>query len=152
MINAPSETLGEKPSLRAAYRRRRCLVLADGFYEWVQQTGQPRKVPHYIMLRNGQPFAFAGLWEQWFSPDGSEIKSATIITTDPNEKLARLHNRMPVILQRDDYMRWIDPDERSPAELQDLLVAYPAAEMKFHPVSTLVNSPANNVPEVVQPV
>lgn len=152
MINARSETLGEKPSFRAAYRRRRCLVLADGFYEWVQQTGQPRKVPHYIMLRNGQPFAFAGLWEQWFSPDGSEIKSATIITTDPNEKLARLHNRMPVILQRDDYMRWIDPDERSPAELQDLLVAYPAAEMKFHPVSTLVNSPANNVPEVVQPV
>jgi putative SOS response-associated peptidase YedK len=151
MINARGETLGQKPSFRTAYKRRRCLILTDGFYEWVKPIDGSRKIPHYIKLKDDQPFAFAGLWENWHSPDGSEIKSATIITTEPNSVVSRLHNRMPVILKRSDYERWLDPAERTPDELQDLLTAYPAEEMAFHPVSTLVNSPANNVPECILP-
>ena len=152
MINARAETLAEKPSFRTAYKRRRCLILADGFYEWKQIPGKRGKAPHYITLKDRQPFAMAGLWEQWFSPDGSEIKSATIITTEPNELMAQLHNRMPVILQTVDYARWLDPGERTPADLQNLLVPYPAGEMAHYPVSTMVNSPANDVPACIVPL
>jgi len=152
MINARAETLGEKPSFRNAYKRRRCLVLADGFFEWVAVPGQRAKQPYYITLLDRKPFAFAGLWEQWFSPDGSEIKSATIITTEPNPKIARLHNRMPVILDAQDYDRWLDPAEHAPKDLQDLLVAYPEDKMVHHPVSTIVNSPSNDVPQTVLPL
>ena len=152
LINARSETLGEKPSFRTAYKRRRCLILADGFYEWQKQPGQTAKAPHYIVLKSGYPFAFAGLWEQWFSPDGSEIKSATIITTEPNELIAQLHNRMPVILPTQAYDRWLDCFDRSPAELRDLLVPYPPEEMTFYPVSTQVNNPSNDLPELVVPL
>ncbi|HUF39959.1 MAG TPA: SOS response-associated peptidase [Anaerolineales bacterium] len=151
LINARGETLGEKPSFRSAYRRRRCLVLSDGFFEWVAVPGEKAKQPHYITLEGGRPFAFAGLWEQWFSPDGSEIKSATIITTEPNSLVAKLHNRMPVILHPDDYARWIDPAERDPEGLQDLLAPYPASEMRHHPIARTVNSPANDLPEIIQP-
>jgi len=149
MINARGETLAEKPSFRTAYKRRRCLVLADGFYEWVKVPGQKAKQPHYITLAGGQPFAFAGLWEQWFSPDGSEIKSAAIITTQPNPLMAALHNRMPVILHPGDYARWLAPAERPPAQLDDLLVPFPAEEMAHYPVSTLVNNPRNDLPECI---
>ena len=152
MINARGETLSEKPSFRNAYKRRRCLILADGFYEWKQSPGGKGKTPHYITLTNRQPFAMAGLWEQWFSPDGSEIKSATIITTEPNELMAQLHNRMPVILHPENYAHWLDPNEHSPADLQPLLVPYPVREMAYYPVSTRVNSPANDVPECVAPI
>lgn len=152
MINARGETLADKPSFKAAYKYRRCLVLADGFYEWKKQPGQRTKIPYYITLKDGDPFAFAGLWEHWTSPDGSEIKSATIITCPPNDMVSQLHNRMPVILHPDEYARWIDPGERAPADLQDLLDPYPAGEMAHHPVSTLVNNPKNDVPEVVEPV
>lgn len=157
MINARAETLAEKPSFRNAYKRRRCLILADGFFEWkrVVSDDKPKgtgKIPHYITLSNHQPFAFAGLWEQWFSPDGSEVKSATIITTEPNEWMAQLHNRMPAILRPQDYARWLEPGERTPADLQPLLAPYPAGEMTCYPVSTLVNSPANDVPAVVSPL
>lgn len=152
MINARAETLAEKPSFRTAYKRRRCLILADGFYEWKQIPGKKGKVPHYITLKDRQPFGMAGLWEQWFSPDGSEIKSATIVTTEPNELMAQLHNRMPVILSPNDYARWIDPGERGAADLQDLLVPFPAEEMGFYPVSTMVNSPANDVPACIVPL
>jgi putative SOS response-associated peptidase YedK len=152
MINARGETLGEKPSFRAAYKRRRCLVLSDGFFEWVKLPGQRNKQPHYITLLDHEPFAFAGLWERWFSPDGSEIKSATIITTEPNPKIAALHNRMPVILHKADYERWLAPQDRKPEQLQDLLVAYPADQMVHYPVSTIVNSPANDLPETVVPL
>lgn len=151
MINARAEALAEKPSFRAAYKRRRCLVLADGFFEWAALPGGKGKTPHYIMLKSGAPFAMAGLWEQWFAPDGSEIKSATIITTDPNLLIAHLHNRMPVILPPEAYSRWLDPAERAPATLQDLLAPFPAERMAFHPVSTAVNSPANDVPETIAP-
>jgi putative SOS response-associated peptidase YedK len=151
MINARAETLAEKPSFRAAYRYRRCLILADGFFEWQAQVGSKVKVPHYIRLKSGRPFAFAGLWEDWHAPDGSQVKSATIITTQPNELIARLHNRMPVILPPDTYARWLEPAPRQPVDLQGLLAPYPAEEMSAHPVSTLVNSPANDQPECITP-
>ncbi len=151
MINARGETLAEKPSFRTAYRRRRCLILADGFYEWQQGPGRT-KIPHYIHLKSGEPFAFAGLWETWNSPLGDTVLSCTIITTEANERLASLHHRMPVILPESAYERWLDPSERQPAELDDLIAPYPAEEMDAYPVSTVVNSPANDVPECVAPL
>lgn len=152
MINARAETLAEKPSYKAPYRRRRCLVLTDGFFEWVVVPGEKAKQPHYITLKDRQPFAFAGLWENWQSPDGSEIKSATIITTEPNTMMAKLHNRMPVILHPDDYDRWLDPAECAPQTLDDLLVPFPSEHMQHYPVSRMVNSPVNDLPEVVLPL
>lgn len=151
MINARAETLAEKPSFRAAYKYRRCLILADGFFEWQAQVGSKVKIPHYIRLKSGRPFAFAGLWEDWHAPDGSQIKSATIITTQPNELIARLHSRMPVILPPETYARWLEPSPRQPDDLQGVLAPYPSEEMSAYPVSTLVNSPANDRPEVVAP-
>lgn len=152
MINARAETLAEKPSFRAAYKYRRCLILADGFFEWQAQVGSKVKIPHYIRLKSGRPFAFAGLWEDWHAPDGSQIKSATIITTQPNELIARLHSRMPVILPPETYARWLEPSPRQPDDLQGVLAPYPSEEMSAYPVSTLVNSPANDRPEVVIPI
>ncbi len=152
LINARSETLAEKPSFRSAYKRRRCLVLADGFFEWQKIPAQRGKQPQYITLADRKPFAFAGLWEQWSSPDGSEIKSATIITTTPNKLMAKFHDRMPVILAPENYARWLDPAERSPDALQDLLVPFPASRMAHYPVSTLVNSPGNDLPETILPL
>ncbi len=149
MINARAETLAEKPSFKNAYRRRRCLVLADGFYEWKKVNGA--KTPMYIQLAGGEPFGFAGLWESWQSPDDSTILSCTIITTTPNDLLAEIHNRMPVILPASAYETWLDPAERSPDHLDGLLNPYPAAEMTAVPVSTLVNNPKNDVPECVMP-
>ncbi|OQY30464.1 MAG: hypothetical protein B6I38_07475 [Anaerolineaceae bacterium 4572_5.1] len=149
MINARSETLAEKPSFRAAYKYRRCLILADGFYEWKYVAGQKAKIPHYIFLKSRQPFAFAGLWEDWQSQDGSQLKSCTIITTRPNEMVALLHNRMPVILPSNAYAQWLDTKSR--ADLQHLLLPYPAEEMDAYPVSTLVNNPANDRAECVAP-
>ena len=102
MINARSETLAEKPSFRNAYRRRRCLILADGFFEWKQSPGMKSKQPIYIRLIDARPFAFAGLWEIWSAPDGSELRTCTIITTQPNSLLESIHNRMPVILNPED--------------------------------------------------
>jgi putative SOS response-associated peptidase YedK len=151
MINARAETLAEKPSFRAAYKRRRCLILADGFYEWVKQSGDKRKIPHYIQLESKEPFAFAGLWENWQSPDGSEIKSCTIITTEPNDMVAKLHNRMPAILPIESYDIWLSEEEKTRQELDPLLQSYPAEEMMHYPISTLVNSPANDVPDVLIP-
>lgn len=152
MINARSETLAEKPAFRAAYKYRRCLILADGFYEWAQQSGSKNKTPYYISLQSQKPFAFAGLWENWQSPDGSEIKSAAIITTQPNELITQFHNRMPVILNPDSYDEWLSTADRSPRELSHLLKPYPVSAMHAHPVSTFVNSPANNAPECILPV
>lgn len=151
MINARAETLAEKPSFRAGFKYHRCLILADGFYEWKQQPGTKVKVPHFIRLMNGKPFAIAGLWDTWQSPDGGTVKSATIITTAPNSLMAPIHNRMPVILQRDAYTQWLDSAARTPDSLQNLLASYPAEVMTAHPVSTLVNSPANDRAECVTP-
>lgn len=150
LINARAETLAEKPAFRVAFRRRRCLVLADGFYEWQQTKGGP-KTPMYIRLASGEPFAFAGLWEVWNSSDGSTILSCTIITTDPNELMEKIHNRMPVILPRDAYPIWLDPGEQNPSQLSGLLRPYPADEMQAYPVSRLVNSPSNDSPQCIIP-
>lgn len=151
MINARAETLAEKPAYRAAYKYRRCLIFADGFFEWMAQPGSKSKVPHLIRLKSGKPFAFAGLWEHWQSPDGSEVRSATIVTTSPNELMAPIHNRMPVILPADGYAKWLEKAPVQPPALQDLLAPYPAGEMTAFRISTLVNSPANDSPEILQP-
>jgi putative SOS response-associated peptidase YedK len=152
MINARAETLAEKASFRNAYRRRRCLILADGFYEWKQNPDMKSKQPVYIRLKNNQPFAFAGLWEIWKSPEGSEVRSCTIITTEPNSLLEPIHNRMPVILPPDMYNRWLATEDQQPAQLNELLIPYPAAEMIAFPVSRQVNSPQAESPDLIQPV
>jgi len=149
LINARAETLHEKPSFRTAFRRRRCLVLADGFYEWRQ--AERGKTPMYIRLASGKPFAFAGLWESWNSPDGSNVLSCTIITTQPNELMATIHNRMPVILPEEAYPIWLESSEADPQRLTGLLKPYPAEQMQAYPVSPLVNSPKNDLPELIRP-
>lgn len=151
MINARGETLAEKPSFRGPYRYKRCLIPADGFYEWRQEPGAKLKTPHYIHMKNAKPFAFAGLWDEWLGPDGSQVKSCTIITTEPNALVAGIHDRMPVILRRDDYAAWLTPEARQPAELARLLTAYPADEMEAYPVSRLVNQARLDAPEMVRP-
>lgn len=152
MINARAETVDQKPSFKAAFRRRRCLVLADGFYEWKQEPGSKAKTPMYIKLKSGDPFGMAGLWEIWHNGDGSEIRSCTIITTEPNERLAEIHNRMPVILPEEQHRRWLKPDEGDPNELKSLLIPYASDKMTAYPVSRLVNNPANDVPACIEPV
>jgi putative SOS response-associated peptidase YedK len=152
MINARGETLQEKPAFRSAFRRRRCLVLADGFYEWRQDPGKRTKTPMYIRLQNGEPFAFAGLWENWQAPDGSNILSCTIITTEPNSLMQTIHNRMPVILPTDTFSVWLEPHEPDLGQLQNLLKPYPAENMLAFPVSTLVNTPANDDPRCILPM
>jgi putative SOS response-associated peptidase YedK len=151
LINARAETLSEKPAFRSGFKYHRCLILADGFYEWKQQPGTKSKVPYFIRLQSGLPFAFAGLWDSWQSPDGGNVNSATIVTTEPNSLMAALHNRMPVILPQDAYAQWLDPAVRTPESLKKLLISYPAEKMTAHPVSTLVNSPTNDRPECVVP-
>jgi putative SOS response-associated peptidase YedK len=152
MINARAETLAEKPSFKNAFRRRRCLILADGFYEWQKIPGEKKKLPLYIHLKDNKPFAFAGLWEEWNSADGSQILSATIITTEPNEKIKPIHNRMPVILPESAYEAWLQPGEASLQKLNDLLRPYEAGQMETYPVSRMVNNPRNNQPVCIQPL
>lgn len=149
MINARAETLAEKPSFRNALQKRRCLVLADGFYEW-QQTDDG-KIPLRITLASGEPFAFAGLWETWRSPDGESLRTFTIITTEPNELLATIHNRMPALLLPEHEQLWLDDHAHQEAWLAALR-PYPAERMAAYPVSRRVNSPANDDPTVVAPV
>jgi putative SOS response-associated peptidase YedK len=152
LINARAETLAEKPSFRSALKRRRCLVLADGFYEWKQNPDNKRKTPMYIRMKNRKPFAFAGLWEFWNPPDGSSILSCTIITTGPNQLLADIHNRMPVILHEHFYSDWLDPAERRPEDLAEILRPYRDGELEAYPASTLVNKPSNDLPECIKPI
>lgn len=152
LINARAETLAEKPSFRGGFKYKRCLIFADGFYEWKAQPGTKVKIPHFIRLKSGQPFTFAGLWDEWHAPDGSLVKSCAIITTEPNGLMATLHNRMPVILPQSAREQWLDPAPQKPEFLQGLLTQYPADEMTAYPVSTLVNSPANDRAELVAAV
>lgn len=150
MINARGETVATKPSFRAAFRRRRCLIPADGFYEW-RKTGGRTKQPYHILMRDERPFAFAGLWERWTSEDGSELESCTIITTEPNDLLSELHDRMPVILAADDYDAWMNSENEETDELQGLLRPFPADKMKFYAIDTTVNSPRNDSPACIEP-
>jgi putative SOS response-associated peptidase YedK len=150
MINARSETVAEKPAFRAAFRRRRCLVVADGFYEWQRQNGS--KQPFYIHFHDGRPFAFAGLWEFWKGPDDVTIESCTLLTTQPNDLLRSVHNRMPVILHAKDYDLWLDPKVQQVEKLQPLLLPYPSDEMHAYPVSRFVNSPKNEDARCIEPL
>ena len=156
LINARSETVAEKPSFRSAYRRRRCLIPADGFYEW-QRLGKIRQ-PWLFGLRDGAPFAFAGLWERWTVPEGAAltgslaelgagdpVETCTILTTAANETVAPVHGRMPVMLPRDACDPWLAGEDVS-------LAPFAADAMTAHPVSTLVNRPANDDPRCVEPV
>ena len=151
LINARGETIAEKPSFRGSLKYKRCLVLADGFYEWKAQHGKRTKTPFFIHMKDRQPFAFAGLWDTWNSPDGSTIKSCTLITTDPNELMEMIHDRMPVILHPRDYATWLDPSPLTPDQLLPLIKPFPAEVMDAYPVSTLVNKASNESPELVVP-
>lgn len=149
LINARSETVAEKPSFRTAFKKRRCLVLADGFYEW-KKNGK-EKQPYFIHRADGQPLLFAGLWDRW--TQGEEpIESCTIITTTPNELMEPLHDRMPVILTLEESRFWLDDEVESPAPLQQLLDPYPADEMEAYPVASMVGSVKNDSPECVLPL
>ena len=152
LINARAETLAEKPSFRSAFRRRRCLILADGFFEWKAGPDSKSKTPMYIHMKSGKPFAFGGLWEVWNSPDGSIVYSCTIITGEPNSLVKEIHNRMPIILPNETYNQWLDPSDRRPEELAALLMPFSAAEMEAYPVSKTVNSPLNDSPECIRPL
>ena len=147
MINARSETVAEKPSFRRAFKERRCLIPADGFYEWQKTNGG--KQPYYLRMKSGRPFAFAGLWESW-KGDGNEIRSCTILTTNPNDVAGEIHNRRPVILPPEGYEVWLDPDVRETDQLLSLLAPYPPGDMEAYPVSRRVSSPSNNEPSCVE--
>jgi putative SOS response-associated peptidase YedK len=149
MINARAETAADKPAYRSAMRRRRCLVAADGFYEWQRRGSQ--KQPYFIHMRHGRPFGFAGLWEAWRGPEGSRIESCTLLTTEPNELLRPIHDRMPVILPAEDYPAWLDPEVEEPEVLAGLLGPYPSGEMAVEAVGTYVNNPGHEGPECIQP-
>ena len=148
LINARSETAAEKPAFRSSFQKRRCLVLADGFYEWKKVPGG--KQPYYIQLHGHRPFAFAGLWSRWHKGEGEPIVSCTLLTTTPNEVTAEVHDRMPVILPAEAYAAWLSPDTPT-EELQALCKPYPASEMETYPVSKLVNSPKNDLPQCLDP-
>lgn len=151
MINARSETVTEKPSFRTAFKRRRCLIPADGFYEWQKQANG--KQPMFIRPAESEerPFALAGLWEVWRDPDGSALQSCTILTTTPNELMAPIHDRMPVIVEPEDFDLWLNP-EPDPEQGLHLLRPYPAEKMTAYPVSTVVNNPRNETPDCIQPI
>jgi len=135
MFNARAETVAEKPSFRSAFRDRRCLVIAEGFYEW-QKLGKAKK-PMLIRLKSGRPFGFAGLYETWVSPDGETIRSCTIITTEANELIRPIHDRMPVILPAKNEAAWLAPENRDSRALLSMLKPYPAEEMEMEEVKPL---------------
>ncbi len=151
LINARGETLAEKPAFRGSYKYKRCLILADGFYEWKSQPGAKTKTPYFISMRDRQPFAFAGLWDEWQAPEGGTLRTCAIVTTSANEVVSALHHRMPVILDKSAYAEWLDPAPRAPETLRRLIQPFPAERMTAHPVSTLVNNPANDRAECLAP-
>jgi putative SOS response-associated peptidase YedK len=148
MINARSETASEKPSFRRAFRERRCLIPADGFYEWRRTNGA--KQPYYIHMQDGRPFAFAGLWESWSKGGEGEVRTCTILTTGANAIVGEIHERMPVIVAPDAYEVWLDSASEKD-ELRGLLAPFSEEEMEAYPVSRFVNSPSNNDPRCVEP-
>lgn len=150
MINARSETAAEKPSFRNAFKKKRCLVVADSFYEWQRKDGA--KIPMRIKLKTGEPFAFAALWESWHSPEGEIINSCSILTTGPNALMESIHDRMPVILTKEGEKIWLDPQVEDIETLKDLMKPYKAEEMEAYRVSEEVNSPKNNKPELIEKV
>ncbi|MEC4985191.1 MAG: SOS response-associated peptidase [Oscillatoria sp. PMC 1068.18] len=150
LINARAETVAEKPSFRSAFKQRRCLIVADGFYEWQQQNNQ--KQPFYIRMKDEQPFAFAGLWEQWQKSEEETIETCTLLTTEANEMMSDIHKRMPVILAREDYDLWLDTKVKETRKLQPLLKPYNSEVMTAYPVSTQVNNPRHDTPECIEEI
>jgi putative SOS response-associated peptidase YedK len=171
LINARAETAAEKPAFRAALRKRRCLMVADGFYEW-QKAGRAKQ-PYFIRLRDGRPFAFAGLWECWeaekgtgpicaqhpegrpgkldLSPFPPRLETCTLLTTDANDLMRPLHDRMPVIIPPESYNAWLDPATEDPRQLAPLLTPYPSEAMEAFPVGALVNNPKHESPACIEP-
>ena len=149
-INARAEEAASKPAFREALKKRRCLVPADAFYEWMKPNAK-LKIPYAIALTSGEPCAFAGLWESWRPPEGPPLETFTILTTDPNEVTEPFHNRMPVILEPKDYDRWLEPGDPNRAPI-DLLRPYPADRMHAWPVSDRVGNVRNNDPALIEPV
>ena len=150
MINARAETIAEKASFRNAYKKKRCLIIADSFYEW-KKTPE-RKIPMRIKLKNHAPFGMAGLWESWKSPEGISIYSCSVITTVPNELMTSIHDRMPVILKPEDEKDWLNPSINDPAYLQQYLKSFDSEQMEAFEVSTDVNSTKNNSPNLIQQI
>jgi len=150
MINARAETVDEKPSFKKPFKDKRCLVLTNGFYEW-KKTDAKTKIPYFVRLKNKKPFALAGLWDKW-EKEGEDLNTFTIITTDANSLMEEIHDRMPVILNRKDSFKWLDPELKDSAELKDMLVPYPSDEMEAYEISTFVNSPKNNSIECIKAV
>ncbi|MDQ3864253.1 MAG: SOS response-associated peptidase [Actinomycetota bacterium] len=148
MINARSETAAEKPSFRSAFRNRRCLIAADGFYEWKRENGG--KQPYYFRMQDGRPFAFAGLWESWDKGGDGPLRTCAILTTRANSVLDGIHDRMPVILPPDSYDAWLDPDADK-EELTELMMPYLGDDLETYPVSRFVNSPRNNDERCIEP-
>lgn len=152
MINARAETLEEKPSFREAFESRRCIIPASGFYEW-HKTESGAKQPFYFYLKEKELFGFAGLWESWIDRQtGEELETCTIITTEANETVAPVHERMPVILDSAFYDRWLDTEEKNTEKLQPLLAPYPSEEMSYHAVSRDVNIPDTDSAELIRPL
>ena len=150
LINARSETVTQKPAFKQAFEKYRCLIPADGFYEWQKLPGN--KQPFFFRLRDGSPMAFAGLWQSWSGPQGDCIESCTILTTNCNELVRPVHNRMPVIVKPKNYPVWLDNTAYHPKTLQDMLVPYRAEEMTALAVSSFVNNPQNDGPQCVKPL
>jgi len=151
MINARAETITEKACFKNPLKRKRCLVPASGFYEWKKNPNRT-KVPMYLHLRSGEPFAFAALWDEWKQPDGDKLFTFTIITTDPNELMKPIHNRMPVILPQKEESKWLDPELQDSSKLTPILIPYVSDLMEAYEVSPFVNIPGNDSPECIKPV
>lgn len=149
MINVRAETLAEKPTFSAALRSRRCLIVADGFYEW-QRSGS-RNQPHFVGFMDGRPFAFAGLWERWRNGGSEDVESCTIVTTAANEVVAPIHDRMPAIVDPLDFPLWLNEDAQESGRLEGVLRPRSGEGMHAYPVSLLVNNPANEVPACREP-
>jgi putative SOS response-associated peptidase YedK len=155
LINARAETVATKPAYRRAFERRRCIIPADGFYEWRAEEGSKQRQPFFIRRRDGEPLAFAGVWEAWYDPNvdaPTRLRSCAIVTTIANEELAPLHHRMPVVLPAPVWGEWLDPRRNDVASAQRLCAPLPDGELVFHPVSKLVNKPDNNGPELLDEV
>jgi putative SOS response-associated peptidase YedK len=150
LINARSETAAEKPAFRSAFRARRCLIPADGFFEWQKQGA--KKQPYYVRMKNGKPFAFAGLWESWKMDEEKTIETFTLLTTTANGVVKPYHERMPVILKPENFELWLDPSIHEPKTVQPLLKPFPDEDMTAFPVCMWVNSPRNEGSDCIKPL
>lgn len=148
MINAKAETIMEKPSFKNSFKRKRCLILCNGFYEWKKE--KQGKIPFRIFLKDKKLFAFAGIWDEWKDAEDRPVRTFSILTCKPNKLMESIHNRMPVILEEDDEQSWLN--EKDPDKVFELLKPFPSEKMEVYKISTLVNSPKNDIPEIIKPL